>query len=311
MESFDNSSNYYIEPEGMWEPEPQVTEYDASRERPWVDGYTDDGSDSFEVSGEHFFDQGYGLGVYETDDDMFLEITDPQQFTDAVAVLAPASVPAEEMKAESPYLIPSALRRASSIIFRREHATVTAFLNTVDGVPSNLDIHPAYHDQDLMPADDQQAYVSAFASEAGRLAEALRAIDAPATVVAALDELVVARQQGMLQEWAGLYMTRLLGHGDMQIGVDRMDQSQEWAQAVTILQRLRSLAPNSPFTELVRTTVTTDIEASLRQLSRAKGGAGSDSAAAAVLRKAIEQVEYALPDLALRRPASSPHSGYA
>lgn len=306
-----DTGNNDIGPEDDWGQEPQMAEYDSVRERPWVDGYTDDGSGLHEVSGRYFFDQGNGLGVYEADDDMPLEITDPQQFTTAITRIAPGSVPAEEMKYESPYLVSGTLRRVSSIIFRGEHATVTAFLNTADGVPSDLDIHPAYHDQDLMPADDQQAYVSVLACEAGRLAGALRAIDAPVTAVAALDELVVARQQGMLQEWAGLYMTRLLGHSDIQIGVDRMNQPQEWEHAVTILQRLRSLAPDSSFTELVRTTVTADIEASLRQLSTANGGVNDDSAAAAVLRKAVEQVEYALPDPALRRSAGPTFSGYA
>jgi|GEM_PF-6360378 len=249
---------------------------EAARELPRIVGLLPDNGPeeavAYAAQDEVLASVGLGIEARYPDTDMRVKegdtgpqptMHDPEIFAGALADVTTESNAAEHIKAEGSGIVRRSLDRASTVLYRAYYPTVVQPFPR--GRCRNPDIRPDIVQAPEEPDAAQLAFVHNLGASAASLRTDLERLGAGAPTVAALESLAIASEEGMVVDWARMYVTRLVGHDDNSIR-GRFHSSADWGAIESSLADLQSRAPDARFTQFVHDTLRTDVNASIADL---------------------------------------------
>jgi hypothetical protein len=177
-----------------------------------------------------------GLTLEARFPEITLCIVEPDKFADALGQLpAPADSQAQEqLQLRSESTIDDALVRASY---------------AVD--PTNA------------APPEEGLFVTRLAEQAPAIARELQRLGVSETVTDPLRQLALAAGEGLTTQWGIGYGLTVVGHGEEQIGVDRLISSEDWEPVYDYCSYLDITAPDAEFTRDIRDTVLDELDRAL------------------------------------------------
>jgi hypothetical protein len=215
--------------------------------------------------------------MYVNGQELTIQIADPATFTEAVEQLQAANLTADELY-DFDHQIFLAIEDATI----DAHMTISAN-NQLEAiaicqgeVPDFIDY--AQSRQEQLTSTERTTLAANLAANAGRLVDALDALGTPARSILPLRQLAVAHSEGLDVEWAvgselevvGAYVPEVDRNGleaddqaPIQIGIDRIEDPEDWQAIYGYLTHLEQTAPDAAFTDMVRSTLLGDLYSSM------------------------------------------------
>jgi hypothetical protein len=236
--------------------------------------------------------------MLETDgEDIFLEMTDPGYFTEAVGQMPAPAHPDEQAAFDHQMgriLDNASFRSSYTIISDNSSAAIAA----AGGHPPDIDVFDAAAAQPTGPDPEQRGFAAAYAENAAVLASHLESHGAPAPIIDPIRQLGIAHATGMATEWAVGVNLDIVGNSRLVAGVDRLDTAAYWGDVYNHFDHLARTAPNAEYTREVRDTLLADIQSTLDgpPPGTAPQRQRQYEQATPLLRRAQERIRTILPD---------------
>jgi hypothetical protein len=199
---------------------------------------------------------------YRNQEELMLEIINPEAYAEAVEQLQTAELTEEELEnfhRQAFLTVDDAMQRAPETIVANNQPEALAICG--GAVPDFDEFVRTPGAGSTSP--ESTAFAASLAENAGRIAAVFEALGTPDFVVAPLRQLAIAQTEGLTTEWAVGISIEVIGQSDTPAGIGRLTTPQNWEPVLGYLTHLQTTAPDAAFTEEVRSTLLGDIYTSV------------------------------------------------